>query len=70
MFGPPGTGKTLAVKAAAKESGLPVAFISAADIMSKWQGESEVCEVVLQPGWSRPSGDDSHSWCSVSHSDT
>ena len=42
LYGPPGTGKTLLVKAAAKESGLPVAFISGADIMSKWQGESEV----------------------------
>lgn len=41
LFGPPGTGKSLVVKAAAAESGLPVAFISAADIMSKWQGESE-----------------------------
>ena len=42
LFGPPGTGKTLVVKAAAKECGLPVAFISASDLVSKWQGQSEV----------------------------
>lgn len=41
LYGPPGTGKTQLALAAAGEAGVPVAQVSAADLMSKWQGESE-----------------------------
>lgn len=44
LYGPPGTGKTLLVKALAKEAGVPVAVLSASDLVSKWQGDTEVRE--------------------------
>lgn len=41
MFGPPGTGKTYFAKALSNEVGIPMVMISAADIFSKYVGESE-----------------------------
>ena len=43
LYGPPGTGKTLLAQAVANESDTTTTFItiSASDIMSKYQGESE-----------------------------
>ncbi|CCF75628.2 vacuolar protein-sorting-associated protein 4 [Babesia microti strain RI] len=41
LYGPPGTGKTLIAQACAYECNIPFFSISSADIMSKWQGESE-----------------------------
>lgn len=49
LYGPPGTGKTLLVKALAKEAGVPVAVLSASDLVSKWQGDTEVRERVHNP---------------------
>ena len=41
LYGPPGTGKTLAAKAVAKESGVTMLEISAADINNMYVGEGE-----------------------------
>jgi len=41
LFGPPGTGKTLLASALATEVGASFVQVSAADAVSKWQGESE-----------------------------
>jgi vacuolar protein-sorting-associated protein 4 len=43
LYGPPGTGKSFLAKAAASNLGEGATFysISSADLMSKWQGESE-----------------------------
>lgn len=41
FYGPPGTGKTLIAKAVAAESNVPFLGVSAADIGTKWYGESE-----------------------------
>lgn len=41
LYGPPGTGKTLMAKAVASRAGLKFVSVSAADLMSKYQGESE-----------------------------
>jgi len=41
LYGPPGTGKTLLVQALSNESDCKFVSISASDILSKWQGESE-----------------------------
>ncbi len=41
LFGPPGTGKTLFGKALSKEVAMPMVLLNAADIFSKWVGESE-----------------------------
>lgn len=41
FYGPPGTGKTLIAKAVAKEANAEFLQISAADIGTKWYGESE-----------------------------
>ena len=43
LYGPPGTGKTMIARATAGEFGPAASFyaISSADIVSKWQGESE-----------------------------
>lgn len=41
LFGPPGTGKSHLSSAIAKETGCPLLTVSASEIVSKWQGESE-----------------------------
>ncbi len=39
--GPPGTGKTFMAKIIAKEAGLPMVYLSADQLLSKWVGETE-----------------------------
>lgn len=41
FYGPPGTGKTLIAKAVAKEANAEFLQVSAADVGTKWYGESE-----------------------------
>ncbi|KAH8900338.1 AAA-domain-containing protein [Thozetella sp. PMI_491] len=41
VYGPPGTGKTHLARVLAKESGILMFLVSAADIESKWHGETE-----------------------------
>ena len=41
FYGPPGTGKTLTCRAIAKESGMSMLSIDAADVLGKWVGETE-----------------------------
>ncbi|MFN9031390.1 MAG: ATP-binding protein [Betaproteobacteria bacterium] len=41
LYGPPGSGKTFAVRALARELGVPTFLISPSEVVSKWLGDSE-----------------------------
>ena len=43
LYGPPGTGKTVLAQATAAEAEATLVSVSAADLLSKWVGESEKC---------------------------
>lgn len=52
LFGPPGCGKTFLIKVLASEIGLPIFHISAADLFSKWHGESQkMIRVLYETAW-------------------
>jgi len=52
LFGSPGCGKTFLIKVLASEIGLPIFHISAADLLSKWHGESQkMVRVLYETAW-------------------
>jgi SpoVK/Ycf46/Vps4 family AAA+-type ATPase len=52
LFGPPGCGKTFLIKVLAAECGLPLFHITAADLLSKWHGESQkMIRVLYETAW-------------------
>ncbi|MDQ1712813.1 MAG: transitional endoplasmic reticulum ATPase [Frankiaceae bacterium] len=57
LYGPPGTGKTTIAKAMASQSSASFYEMSAADLLSKWAGESEqrVAKLFAQARANRPS---------------
>ncbi|MDQ1712080.1 MAG: transitional endoplasmic reticulum ATPase [Frankiaceae bacterium] len=57
LFGPPGTGKTTIAKAMASQTAASFYEMSAADLLSKWAGESEqkVAKLFTQARANRPS---------------
>jgi vacuolar protein-sorting-associated protein 4 len=54
LFGPPGCGKTFLVKAIASHPKLTVFNVSAATLISKWQGESQkMVRVLYETAWAK-----------------
>lgn len=54
LFGPPGCGKTLILFVLAAEAGIPVFSVSAANLLSMWQGESQKkIRALFEAAWAK-----------------